>query len=178
MEKLLQLAGFPRQDFFYQLTRSWTTSLRTPLRKVNMYSNAGRRCGRALLSSQPTAQPLQFSLPSFLVPAFQPAPQSSQFSTSTQCQSKVGRAPISLPPEVNFTITEPPPQKQASRVGRAQAGSIVQVEGPLGRMSMTIPPYMQIESDEATRSKTLSILDAEDRKQRQMWGMSSSHRLV
>jgi len=37
-------------------------------------------------------------------------------------------------------------------------------------MSYDIPAYMSIEGDEAAKTRTLSILDAEDRKQREMWG--------
>lgn len=45
------------------------------------------------------------------------------------------------------------------------------MEGPLGKMQMPIPAYMSIATNEEARTRTLSILDAEDRKQRQMWGM-------
>ena len=37
-------------------------------------------------------------------------------------------------------------------------------------MKMDIPAYMSIEANEETRTRTLSILDANDRKQREMWG--------
>jgi large subunit ribosomal protein L6 len=37
-------------------------------------------------------------------------------------------------------------------------------------MSYQIPPYMSIAVDEEARTRTLAIEDAEDRKQRAMWG--------
>jgi ribosomal protein L6P/L9E len=49
-------------------------------------------------------------------------------------------------------------------------GSTVEIVGPLGTMKMEIPAYMSIQENEANRTRTLHILDAEDRKQREMWG--------
>ena len=40
----------------------------------------------------------------------------------------------------------------------------------MGTMKMDIPAYMSIEANEESRTRTLSILDANDRKQREMWG--------
>lgn len=42
-----------------------------------------------------------------------------------------------------------------------------------GRMSVKLPPYMRLEHDTDTRKASLSILDREQRKQREMWGMSA-----
>ena len=156
---------------FILFTTVLLASLLAPSLKSRMYSQARQRCVRAVTSVHPAAQLTEVTLPSFLVPAFQPARQrNAQFSTSSTCRSKIGRAPLSLPPEVNFRILEPVMSKQASRASRSQVGSVVEVEGPLGKMSCAIPPYMSIETDEAKRSHTLSILDQEDRKQREMWG--------
>ncbi|KAJ9620269.1 54S ribosomal protein L6 mitochondrial [Taxawa tesnikishii (nom. ined.)] len=62
------------------------------------------------------------------------------------------------------------PVKAGSRVGRTQPGPTVEVEGPKGRMSMSIPAYINIQQDEGKRAYTLSILDEKERKQREMWG--------
>jgi len=75
-----------------------------------------------------------------------------------------------LPPDVNFHIVEAPIQKKGARVSRTQEGATITVEGPLGKLSMPIPAYMNIVSDEAKRTYSLSILDQEERKQREMWG--------
>ena len=38
-------------------------------------------------------------------------------------------------------------------------------------MSVQLPPYMSLDHDKETRKASLSILDREERKQREMWGM-------
>ncbi|KAL1306043.1 hypothetical protein AAFC00_004170 [Neodothiora populina] len=130
-----------------------------------MFSSARRRCLNAASSTQAT----ELSIPSFLLPAFQ-TQRSLAFSTSTSCRSKIGSAPISLPPEVTFTINKSPAPRQGARVSRDQPGAVVDIEGPLGKMSYPIPAYMTIHTDEAKRSHTLSILDDKERHQREMWG--------
>ena len=40
-------------------------------------------------------------------------------------------------------------------------------------MSVQLPPYMSLDHDKETRKASLSILDREERKQREMWGMSA-----
>jgi len=37
-------------------------------------------------------------------------------------------------------------------------------------MAMEIPPYIQIESNDESRTHSLSIADANDKKQKAMWG--------
>ena len=97
--------------------------------------------------------------------------QVSRFSTSPQCRSKIGPAPFTLPPEVTFRLIQPPQQK-AGRLSRAQAGSTIELEGPLGRMSLAMPAYMSVDhqGNQDGRIKSLQILDKEDRRQREMWG--------
>lgn len=41
-------------------------------------------------------------------------------------------------------------------------------------MSVQLPPYMSLEHNQETRKATLSVLDREERKQREMWGMPLS----
>ncbi|GAB7349380.1 hypothetical protein MBLNU459_g8505t1 [Dothideomycetes sp. NU459] len=132
-----------------------------------MFAPARRRCLGAASNSHTT----EISIPSFLLPAFHPSQQrTSTFSTSASCHSKIGSAPLSLPPDVSFRILQAPQQKVGARISRTQPGSTVEIEGPLGKMSLSIPAYMNIQTDEAKRAHTLSILDQEDRKQREMWG--------
>lgn len=129
-----------------------------------MFTPARRRCVSALKNSRSA----ETTIPAFLVPAFHQ--QTSSFSTSSPCQSKIGSAPLSLPPDVNFHIVEAPILKQGARVSRSQEGATVHIEGPLGKLSLPLPAYMNIVSDEAKRTYSLSILDQEERKQREMWG--------
>ncbi|GAB7330519.1 hypothetical protein MBLNU13_g02115t1 [Cladosporium sp. NU13] len=92
------------------------------------------------------------------------------FSTTRFCRSKIGSAPLSLPQEVKFSILPQTVVKSGRGVSRDGQGSIVEISGPLGTMKMNIPAYMSIEANEENRTRTLSILDANDRKQREMWG--------
>lgn len=41
----------------------------------------------------------------------------------------------------------------------------------IGKMSMTIPPFVQIEHDFTARKATIDVENREIRKQREMWGM-------
>ena len=102
------------------------------------------------------------------------------FSTTPTSRSKIGSAPLSLPQEVKFNIIPRPAAAAGAggapaRTGRrgvslSGQGSTVEIAGPLGTMKMEIPAYMSIQENEANRTRTLHILDAEDRKQREMWG--------
>ena len=92
------------------------------------------------------------------------------FSTTRLCRSKIGSAPLSVPQEVKFSILPPAVVKTGRGVSRDGLGSTVEISGPLGTMKMNIPAYMSIEENNENNTRTLSILDANDRKQREMWG--------
>ena len=130
------------------------------------------RSTRALRSVFATAKTKQLFLPAFLVPACasNPPPQKAHFSTSTKHNSKIGRAPLSLPPEVTFRILEPKHVKQGRNISRSEPSRTVEIQGPLGKMAMEIPPYVDITSNEESRTRSLSILDTKDKKQKAMWG--------
>ncbi|KAA8910489.1 putative mitochondrial 54S ribosomal protein YmL16 [Sphaerosporella brunnea] len=87
------------------------------------------------------------------------------FSTSQQCSSKIGRMPISLPPSVKLTKVAPPPRR-----GRTQEMGTLQVEGPLGKLSLPIPEFLSIDIDEAAKKVTVTPQDQYHRQQRAMWG--------
>ena len=71
----------------------------------------------------------------------------------------------------NFTLSfQPPAISRTKVISQSGQGSTVEIVGPLGTMKMEIPSYMSIQENEANRTRTLHILDAEDRKQREMWG--------
>ncbi|KAF2718003.1 putative mitochondrial 54S ribosomal protein YmL16 [Polychaeton citri CBS 116435] len=143
-----------------------------------------RHCAQSTRSIlQPLLRPKtkDSSVPIFLVPAFA-SPQSqvhqcqtSSFSTSPQCRSKIGRAPLSLPPGVKFNIIEAPPLQQPGNVSRMSQSSTIEIEGPLGKMSMTIPAYINIDIDNVSNTRSLRILDQQDKKQRQMWGTTRAY---
>jgi large subunit ribosomal protein L6 len=45
--------------------------------------------------------------------------------------------------------------------------------GPAGKLSMTIPPFVNIQHDVEARKAYVSVEDKEVKKQREMWGMLS-----
>jgi len=49
-------------------------------------------------------------------------------------------------------------------------GSTILIEGPLGRTSHTIPPFVHVDYDGALRKAIVKIEDREVRQQREMWG--------
>ena len=129
-------------------------------------------------------------LPDFLLPAFSPLHISNPFSSTSKCRSRIGSEPLSLPPNVDLQILEPPVPKSRS-IALTEQPKIIEVKGPLGildqtcrklfpltlssgKMTIQIPPYMSLDHDKETRKATLKILDREERKQREMWGMFAS----
>lgn len=129
------------------------------------------RSSQALLRTFNSFPARDHTLPAFLVPALAQRPQqTSRFSTSSPDHSKIGRAPLSLPPGVTFRIQEAPQLQDHARVSRNQPGSTIEIEGPLGKMTMKVPAYVNIRSDDETRTHTVSIVDEEDKKQKAMWG--------
>ncbi|KAF3006474.1 hypothetical protein E8E13_003776 [Curvularia kusanoi] len=128
-----------------------------------MFAPARRRCALALANS---SSPAADSLPTFLLPRFA-APRT--FTSTARCNSKIGSLPLSVPPGVEFNIIAP---KGAGAKGtRAQAASTVHVKGPLGELSMEIPPYISIDP----QTYTLSLEDTTDKKHKAMWGTTRAY---
>ncbi|KAF2749783.1 60S ribosomal protein-like protein L6 [Sporormia fimetaria CBS 119925] len=127
-----------------------------------------RRCA-AQLSSQTSE-----TIPAFLLPAFQPA--SRPFSTTPTAFSKIGSAPLSIPPEVTFKVLPPTGRAAVARNRNGFTGmTTVQIKGPLGELSMQIPSYVKINQDPSLPGPTLSVEDREDAKQRAMWGTTRAY---
>lgn len=55
-------------------------------------------------------------------------------------------------------------------MSRTEPPRKVEIQGPLGKQSMILPSYIGVESNEESRTHTLSIADAQDNKQKAMWG--------
>ncbi|KAF2193535.1 mitochondrial 54S ribosomal protein YmL16 [Zopfia rhizophila CBS 207.26] len=132
-----------------------------------MFNPARRRCVQSVAVANSSA-----SIPSFLLPAFL-APTVRSFATTSPCLSKIGGAPLSIPPEVTFKVIPPPPAR--GRGSRIQPMSTVQVKGPLGELSMQIPPYVNIDQDPSLSGPTLTVQDSSDAKQRAMWGTTRAY---
>lgn len=148
-----------------------TTDFRTSAAPAAMFAPARRHCAQRIASA---SIPASDSIPTFLLPAFHyPAPSRS-FATTSPCLSKIGSAPLSIPPEVTFKVVPPPTRARGSRT---QSMSTVHIKGPLGELSMDIPSYVNINQDPALSGPTLTVQDSRDAKQRAMWGMHASESL-
>ncbi|RFU35096.1 hypothetical protein B7463_g1208, partial [Scytalidium lignicola] len=133
-----------------------------------MLSTIGSRGFERVITSYSSA-----SIPSFLLPAFGQA-TSRSFSTSLNRPSHIGREPLSIPPEVNFSIIQSPPPKNGFKAG-VLPKRIVEIEGPLGKMSMTIPPFIKIKHDTTLRRALVTVEDKEVKQQREMWGTTRAY---
>ncbi|CAN9081709.1 unnamed protein product [Alternaria alternata] len=134
-----------------------------------MFAPARRRCAQSLAkaSCQTTD-----SIPTFLLPVFSRSTPARTFTSTAPCQSKIGSLPLSLPQGVTFQVVAPSAKARSSRV---QAMSTVHIKGPLGELSMNIPPYININQDPALGGPTLTIEDAKDAKQKAMWGTTRAY---
>ncbi|KAL9135587.1 MAG: hypothetical protein Q9175_003219 [Cornicularia normoerica] len=113
-------------------------------------------------------------LPDFLVPALFSPHTSRPFSSTSRCRSRIGSAPLSLPQGVDLRFLEPPARiKQYNTM--TELPKTVEIIGPLGKMSVQLPHYMSLDHDKETRKASLSILDREERKQREMWGTTRAY---
>ena len=96
---------------------------------------------RALRSVLTPSTSHNVTIPAFLVPSLaQPElpRQNARFSTTPRNRSKIGRAPLSVPPEVTFRILETPQPKQIRNISRSEPSRKVEIQGPLGMMSLDI----------------------------------------
>ncbi|OTA62243.1 ribosomal protein L6 [Hypoxylon sp. EC38] len=109
------------------------------------------------------------TLPAFLVPAFQTTTPRRQFSNTSNRPSKLGRTPISIPPGVELTIGEPKVKKDPTTYLKIPKRTVT-VAGPLGKLDLEIPPFLNINHDEASRRAVLSIENSEIKQQMEMWG--------
>jgi len=81
---------------------------------------------------------------------------------------------LSIPPEVNFIVTEPQTVKAGLR-RTVSTRPTVTIEGPLGKLTMTIPQFVKLEHDKAARKAVVSVEDKEVRNQREMWGTTRAY---
>ncbi|KAF2657915.1 60S ribosomal protein-like protein L6 [Lophiostoma macrostomum CBS 122681] len=134
-----------------------------------MLAPARRRCAQGIASASLLTSE---SIPGFLLPAFQAPTALRTFATTSPCLSKIGSAPLSLPPEVTFRVIAPSARGKGARV---QSMSTVHVKGPLGELSMEIPAYVNIDQDPSLVGPTLTVQDSSEAKQRAMWGTTRAY---
>ena len=129
--------------------------------------------GRGRLVLEKTAALV--NVPSFLLPAFQSTAicargPSRQFSSTPGRPSKLGRTPISVPPGVEILVGDPIIKNDPTTYLRIPK-RILTVQGPLGKLDIEIPPFIKIDQDAESRKAVLSIEDAKEKRQKEMWGM-------
>ena len=130
-----------------------------------MFAPARRRCAQSI---ENVSIPCAKFIPLFQSPARWRSAASRTFTITSPCQSKIGSAPLSVPPGVSFQVIAPSSKGRGTRV---QAMSTVQIKGPLGELSMEVPPYINISHGTSLSGPTLTIKDSTDAKQKAMWGM-------
>ncbi|KIV80554.1 hypothetical protein PV11_08047 [Exophiala sideris] len=110
-------------------------------------------------------------IPSFLVPAFSQRWHARHNATLVEAapQSRIGRSPITIPPEVSLRFYDLPKTNSRSR-NPDTASTVLEVTGPLGKMTVPLPPYLRTELDEDANKINLNVNDASERHQRSMWG--------
>ncbi|KAF3936970.1 hypothetical protein ABW19_dt0208331 [Dactylella cylindrospora] len=96
------------------------------------------------------------------------------FSTTIPQQSKIGSAPLIIPPGVTLSVYNPPPPRHFTRI---LPNSTVTVQGPLGQITIPIPPYLTItqtapaaDSELKSSKAVVAVQDPGVKTQRQMWG--------
>lgn len=170
---LMDDGGGEVRVYSLECRRGRNSALRRPSQSSRTFDEAHMRCLR-LSTNQLFHHSLLHSPGSRMFasgPSVSAARQCIRsFSTTRLCRSKVGGAPLSLPPEVKFNILAPTAVNAGKGVSKDEQGRTVEISGPLGTMKMNIPAYMSISENSENRTQTLSILDANDRKQREMWG--------
>ena len=112
---------------------------------------------------------IPYILPSS-VPLLHRTALSQPFTTTTQCSSQIGRTPLSIPPSVTFSVVAAPVPKTGGRTARRDATPSVEIRGPLGELSMPLPPFLKIDYDAAARKANVKVVDRGEREQREMWG--------
>lgn len=91
------------------------------------------------------------------------------FSTSSNKFSYVGRAAISVPTEVKFTLLSPSRRGQTT-ASHEETHPRAEIEGPLGKLSLSIPSFVNIDYNEEARKLSISVQNKESKIQRAMWG--------
>ncbi|ETN39319.1 uncharacterized protein HMPREF1541_05542 [Cyphellophora europaea CBS 101466] len=107
---------------------------------------------------------------SFLVPAL----SQRSFSTSISRSSRIGKEPITIPPEVSLQFIELPRSNARTRKIDA-ATSVVAIKGPLGELRVNLPPYVTTSLVDSDRKISVKVSDPEVKHQHAMWGTTRAH---
>ena len=98
------------------------------------------------------------------------------FSVSTILRSHIGSAPVYLTPETKFIVESLDVPKIIRKGNRSlKLAKTVTVEGPLGKVSMEVPDFVDLQHDEKTSTIGVSVKDSTNKIQKSMWGTVRSH---
>ncbi|KAI9893983.1 MAG: hypothetical protein M1814_004753 [Vezdaea aestivalis] len=111
--------------------------------------------------------------PTFLAPSLLFAASSRRFGSSPIYASHIGSNPLTLPPDVEFKVSNLNSAREWTGLGASTRNA--EVKGPLGTLSLSFPAYMEIEHDEGKRQLKLSVENQKERKQREMWGTTRAY---
>ncbi|KAL1901918.1 54S ribosomal protein L6 mitochondrial [Sporothrix stenoceras] len=137
-----------------------------PRRGQALARAAGCSVAAAAASATRTTTTSRMALPAISVASQQ---CTRAFSATTAQNSKLGRTPISIPPNVELTIGEPIIKKDPTTYLRVPRRTI-SVQGPLGQLQLTMPPFVHLEHDANSRRLSLSVENRQLAQQREMWG--------
>ncbi|KAI1932611.1 54S ribosomal protein L6 mitochondrial [Ophidiomyces ophidiicola] len=114
--------------------------------------------------------------PAFLIPAFSLPQQSRKFSTSSSRESRIGAAPIAVPPEVSLKFVKLPKSQSIAKSRAVDVPTMgVEVSGPLGKMTLNIPSFCTLDFDPESKKANFGVTNIEDKHQKSMWGTTRQH---
>lgn len=93
---------------------------------------------------------------------------------TTGRQSKLGRTPITIPPEVELTVGEVTTKRNMTSY-KTLATKTITVKGPLGMLFLEVPPFIHLKRNTEEKTVELSIEDTSVKQQREMWGTTWSY---
>ncbi|KAI1979162.1 54S ribosomal protein L6 mitochondrial [Ophidiomyces ophidiicola] len=109
--------------------------------------------------------------PAFLIPAFSLPQQSQKFSTSSSRESRIGAAPIAVPPEVSLKFVKLPKSQSIAKSRAVDVPTMgVEVSGPLGKMTLNIPSFCILDFDPESKKANFGVTNIDDKHQKSMWG--------
>ncbi|KAG0125109.1 mitochondrial 54S ribosomal protein YmL16 [Tuber indicum] len=98
-----------------------------------------------------------------------------KFSSTSTAFSKIGKSPVIIPDTVTLDKITLPKSKNP----RETPISRLQVKGPRGKLYLHLPPFIKVTQtpipSSTSRRATITVEDAKNRQQREMWGTSRSN---
>lgn len=98
------------------------------------------------------------------------------FSVSALLRSHIGSSPVYLTPETKLVVESMKLPKIIRKGNKSlKLSKNVTVSGPLGKIDMEIPDFVEIKQDGSSGKIEVAVKDSTDKTQRSMWGTVRSH---